>query len=331
MIATGMFGDRTPLNGRPSLEGYSVFSVGERYPGELPPMGNHLLMGNCLQMIVRMQRPSPKEVEGFRKIQAYGFYVGSDLPQGVLIWDFGQSLSSETPFNPRREEIIRPDEVRAFLCGEVNLCQRVLLDENGTVLAIGMLGMDWQLIGLLKSMWGDPNRDWSDYEDRYMQLSATTSTKKMWSKAQKWKVKSHLFGGGLDETNATMPGDKTCGECEAAHESVGRMKKALKQAEGREAELREKTMGLQSHIATLEKDQVGLQERIASLTNEEQARETAALKVVIQELEFRILEKDEDVSERDKKAKVHEGQIDDMGRRIKWLESRLRANGIGIA
>ena len=207
----------TQDNEETNLNGYTLFSVGERYPGTTPPMGCQICLTDTLEVVVRMEKPSGKEVEQFRRMNAYGFYAGSDFPHGILIWHFSDSLSFETPFNPRREEIVRSDEVRAFLGGKINACRRVLLDENGTVRAIGLLGLDWELVGLLQEKWGDLNLDWSDYEERYGRLIAGASSQELWTKARKWPMTTHIVGGDMEEPKEKATEAKPCGKCEAAH------------------------------------------------------------------------------------------------------------------
>lgn len=310
--------------------GYTCLSVGERYPGMIPPMGAHLALTDTLNVVIRMNQPSAREVKEFRRMKAYGFYADDAFPHGILIWHFSDSLSFETPFNPRREETLRLNEVRAFLEGNANICQRVLLDEHGTVQAIGVLGMHWELVELLCKTWGDPDLDWSDYETRYEKLIEKASTPKLWANARKWTVTTHLSGANAGESDVETPQSIPCGTCETKNASLARLRNALKESESREGDQRLKITELQSHVASLAKDGAGLQARIASLSAGALQQEVAALKATIEEKEFLVLELEESIKCGDLKAKLLEGQIDDMGRRIKWLENRLREKGISL-
>lgn len=319
-------GAATPDDEGPTPKGFTIFSVGERYPGTLPRMGCQVGMSDALEVVLRMESPSDKEVKAFRRMEAYGFYANARFPHGVLIWHFSDALSYETPLDPRQQETLCPDEVRAFLEGKSNVCRRVLLDQHGTVRAIGMLGLDWALVELLCEKWGDPSLDWSDYWDRYQRLIAGTSPQELWRGARKWKVKTHISAWPPDAPSA--PVSNHCGTCEANREAVARLRGALKEAERREADLRQGMTALQSQAASLTKDKSDLKAQIASLSAGALQQEAAALKALIEERDFRILELEDAALERGKITKSMEGQIDDLGRRVKWLENRLRTSGI---
>jgi len=280
--------------------------------------------------MVRMENPSRKEVEEFRRMKAYGLYAGNGFPHGVLVWRFSDSLSFETPFNPRREETIRSEGVRKFLCGESNICRRLLLDEKGIVRALGILGMDWELVGLLRGIWGNPQLDWSDYEERYSRLIAGTSSQELWAKARKWPVTKHLTGSNASESDDETLQSFPCGACETKRAALASLRNALKETESREADQRRMITDLQSQVALLTKDLAGLQARIASISAGALQQEVATLKATIEEKEFHLLELEESITCRDSVAKSLEGKIDDMGRRIKWLENQLREKGISV-
>lgn len=171
---------------------YIHLSVGQPFPATPPPMGCHLSMGTGLNLVVRVERPSGAEIRAFRNMRAYGFYTGDDLPQGLLVWYFSPVFFFETPFNPRLEETVRRREMRGFLSGRINACHRILLDQRGTVRALGMVGLDVGLVETLKGIWGDPLTDWSSYEDRYSRLTRTKSGSEIWRQARQWPVLRHV-------------------------------------------------------------------------------------------------------------------------------------------
>lgn len=310
--------------------GHTVISVGELYPGPLPSMGSQIGLMDVLSVMIRLHGLSKEEVKAFRRLDAYGFYAAPDFPHGLLLWKFAGSLLFETPFNPRLEETMRPDEVRAFLRGKANICRRTLLDEHGTVKAFGFLGMDWELVDILKKTWGDPTLDWSDYDERYKRLASRASIKELWDKARTWRVKNHPMDGDDGESEHKEE-PRPCGKCEANGAAIARLKESLKEAERRDAEQRQRMAELQSQASLLAKDKAGLLAKVASLSVGPLQQEVAVLKALVEEKDFRILEVEDEVLACDRKAKSLDGQVDDLGRRIKWLEHALRVNGIAFS
>ena len=135
-------------------------------------------------------------------------------------------------------------------------------------------------------------------------------------------------GGRKDEPMMTKA--PACRECETKQTSLLRLKTVLKDAELRETELRTTASGLRAEAAVLAGDKRELEDRIASLSTEALQREVESLKAVIESKDYRILELEEEVKSADDKTKGIEGTIDNQGRRIKWLENRLRTNGIPL-
>ena len=301
--------------------GYSMMGVGQLYPGALPGMGCQLSIGTTLNIAVRMENPSDKEVTAFRSIQGYGFYQGKDLPHGLLLWHFGNERDVETPFNPRLEETVRPQDMQRFLNGKKNACQRVLLDENGIVKAIALLGLDWKLVELLRKTWSDPNLDWAEYDSRYASLATRRSTSDLWRRARKWAVANVTASQESSDSHS-------CPACQAAEAKTADLKEALKQAQAAEAEHLTLIAHLRQEKSALEHANADLKAKLESVSTESLQREVTHLKTVIEERCLEIEIQKEDAENSNKDAAVLRSRINDLERHNEYLAGLLRKSEV---
>lgn len=312
--------ENTDMESELCASGYTMISVGAPYPGAVPSAeGAHLAIGETLNIIVKLDGPTAKEIKAFRSIKAYGFYKEDDLPHGLLLWDFGNAFAapSETPFNPRLEESSRPDQMKGFLEGRTNACQRILIDEDGIVRAISLLGMDGELIDILRETWANPDLDWSEYDGRYFDLIARKSTAELWKRARKWTVPCSTAVQDQQDVHA-------CDNCKAAQGKVTSLKGALKQAKASENSLHVQITGLKTEIADLQQAKAELGEKLRSLSTESLQQEVAGLKANIYERDCRILDLEVQVEQMVKTAKTMEGDVDDLTRQNKHLTRQNR-------
>lgn len=160
-----------------------IISVGEKAPGWQGPFEGGLLavIRTGLQLVVSLTQLSDREVEGFRTLTGYGVYKGRyPLP----IWGF-PGLSVDTPFDPCKESLMRPNMVRDFLLNPKQEMLRILIDERGIVRALCQSVLDREYVRDLADLWSDPKTDWQGYDRWYEQTMRTSGIDHLASKLHK--------------------------------------------------------------------------------------------------------------------------------------------------
>ena len=305
-----------------------LLQVGSRFPGVVPPMGISLSIGTTLNIVARIEHPSKKEIRAFRHTKEYGLYQGADLPHGLLIWRFSDSFGCETPFNPRLEETVRHGDVQRFLRGEVNACQRILIDETGTVRAVCLLGLDGDLVTSLRQLWSDPDVDWSDYELRYEKLMNWKSSDDVWRSARKWKVQAHMTEQAHATADIATSTALRCPRCDKLQAQLNRGQDALRLATDTETSLRQQLQSMTLRIAETARTKADLEKKVASLSTDALQQEVAALNLRLDEKGFDNELLTEQLTRCNKTAAALQAQNSDLDRRKVYLESLLTKNGI---
>ena len=173
-------------SGQHSKRSVAVISIGQPFPDpqfQFTPDGACLSIDGGLSLLVKLSHPTKNEVRSFKRMKAYGLYRDETLPHGLVLWHFGGTFIQESLFDPRLEETIRKESVSWFLDRQANMCLRYLVDHNGIVRALAMLGMDWDFVNLLISVWTNPALDWGQYQQRYWDLAQRRTPQQLWASA----------------------------------------------------------------------------------------------------------------------------------------------------
>ena len=165
-----------------------AYEVGSLLPeianGEHLDWGGKLAMDNygALSLYCMMQAPSPEEVTGFKTLRAIGLYQPPEFKQGLCLWQFN-NLVVETPFNPS----LYPDN-RVKQMGEADMMYRFLVDGAGILRSINVVGLQFDFLQTMKSIWTDPTLDWGDYSERITWLYSNFNTDELWNRVTRMWV-----------------------------------------------------------------------------------------------------------------------------------------------
>lgn len=162
-----------------------MLKVGNNFPGwEGPYEGSELsILNSGLLLLSSLPDLLDEEVRCFQKLKAYGIYQNDQYRFGHMLWQFGDGLILETPFNPEKEKEIRFSEVKSFLSGKKNIMTGVLIDEKGIIRSLNFAGLKWQFIQTLQETWSDPTVNWNKY-DYYLGKLSRRSIQNVWNESK---------------------------------------------------------------------------------------------------------------------------------------------------
>jgi len=308
-----------------------VVEVGKPYPGDIPYFyGSTIRITSTFEMLTRMNNITEKEIQAFQNMTGYGLYQSKDLPHGLLIWRFNDDLFCETPFNPRKEEYARPKEVHSFLQGDFNACQCVLIDERGIVRALGVMWMDLGFVETLRNLWSDPNLDWSDYDDQYIELTNKKTQAQLWRKAQKCAITPVRSFDDQPEQNVAQPQTPYCKNCVESESVAASLRKALKQAKETEADLRQQVQNVNLKLAEVSKVKTELEQKVATLSENALQQEIIRLTTLIEEKGFEIELLNEGTEKCHNNTSKLQAHISDLERHNRYFETLLRQHGVAF-
>ena len=160
-----------------------VYEVGKLLPeianGESIGTGAKLEMNKQggLALYGQMPNPAPEDIQDFKKLRAIGLYRTPAFKQGLCLWQFNNNLFYETPFNPS----LYPDN-RVKQMGEADMMYRFLVDGAGILRSMNVVGLQFDFLQTMKSIWTDPTLDWGDYSERITWLYSNFNTDELWNR-----------------------------------------------------------------------------------------------------------------------------------------------------
>ena len=158
-------------------------NVGDTYPGENFE-GSILMMTSMgISLLCAYSGMTETHIADFMDLSGYGVYEDA---YPLVIWEFGHRWIVASPFDPTAEKQKRPEELDLFLNQKNNVIQRVLLDENNTVLSVVRSGLSWGFLDHIQGAWRNPGDNWQGYADWIERLLAEKPIEAVWAEARQY-------------------------------------------------------------------------------------------------------------------------------------------------